>query len=150
MLIIALHVGQFVTDASGILFSWRDNSSFRPYTLGPLCLWQCLFQEHEEKKENDWDGVIDCLADSFYWDDIRMRGPIPPDFLPQLTIVNLATGKREFKKSPNCKVLKQTFPILSKPVSWDVNQKRFCKSTSGDLKQKEINELNFSSTEKRK
>ena len=30
------------TNASGILFSWRDNSSFRCYTLGPLCLWQCF------------------------------------------------------------------------------------------------------------
>ena len=35
-------LAKFVTNASGILFSWRDNSSFRPYTLGPLCLWQCL------------------------------------------------------------------------------------------------------------
>ena len=33
----------FETNASGILFSWRDlNSSFRCYTLGPLCLWQCF------------------------------------------------------------------------------------------------------------
>ena len=22
--------------------SWRDNSSYRLYTLGPLCLWQCF------------------------------------------------------------------------------------------------------------
>ena len=29
-------------NASGILFSWRDNSSYRLYTLGPLCLWQCF------------------------------------------------------------------------------------------------------------
>ena len=27
----------------GVLFSWKDNSSFRCYTLGPLCLWQCFF-----------------------------------------------------------------------------------------------------------
>ena len=27
----------------GILFSWRDNSSYRLYALGPLCLWQCFF-----------------------------------------------------------------------------------------------------------
>ena len=35
----------WLTNASGILFSWRDNSSFRCYTLGPLCLWQCLKQK---------------------------------------------------------------------------------------------------------
>ena len=23
--------------------SWKDNSSYKLYTLGPLCLWQCLF-----------------------------------------------------------------------------------------------------------
>ena len=32
----------WLTNTSGILFSWRDNSSFRCYTLGPLCLWQCF------------------------------------------------------------------------------------------------------------
>ena len=32
----------WLTIASGILFSWRDNSSFRCFTLDPLCLWQCL------------------------------------------------------------------------------------------------------------
>ena len=31
-----------LNNGSGILFSWRDNSSYRLYTLGPLCLWQCL------------------------------------------------------------------------------------------------------------
>ena len=31
-----------LTNASGILFSWRYNSSFICYTLGPLCLWQCF------------------------------------------------------------------------------------------------------------
>ena len=35
-------MAKFRTNASGILFSWRDNSSYRLYTLGPLCLWQCL------------------------------------------------------------------------------------------------------------
>ena len=36
-------VAKFGTNASGILFiSWRDNSSERGNTLGPLCLWQCL------------------------------------------------------------------------------------------------------------
>ena len=25
-----------------VAFSWRDNSSYRLYTLGPLCFWQCL------------------------------------------------------------------------------------------------------------
>ena len=35
-------LAKFVTNASGIIFSWRDDSSFRCYTLGPLCLWQCL------------------------------------------------------------------------------------------------------------
>ena len=34
----------FLTNASGILNSWRDNSSFKCYTLGPLCLWQCFLQ----------------------------------------------------------------------------------------------------------
>ena len=33
---------KFLTNASDILFSWRDNLSLRCYTLGPLCLWQCL------------------------------------------------------------------------------------------------------------
>ena len=32
----------WLTNASGILFSWRDNSSPRCYALGPLCLWQCF------------------------------------------------------------------------------------------------------------
>ena len=36
---VAPFVGQICI---GILFSWRDNSSFRCFTLGPLCLWQCL------------------------------------------------------------------------------------------------------------
>ena len=31
------------TNVSGILFSWRDNSSSRVNTLGPLCLWQCFY-----------------------------------------------------------------------------------------------------------
>ena len=35
-------LAKFWTNASGLLFSWRDNSSFRCYTLGPLCLWQCF------------------------------------------------------------------------------------------------------------
>ena len=35
-------LAKFGISASGILFSWRDNSRFRLYTLGPLCLWQCL------------------------------------------------------------------------------------------------------------
>ena len=35
-------LAKFGTNASGILFSWRDTSSYRLYTLGPLCLWQCL------------------------------------------------------------------------------------------------------------
>ena len=25
-----------------IQYSWKDNSSYKLYTLGPLCLWQCL------------------------------------------------------------------------------------------------------------
>ena len=37
-------LAKFVTDASGILFSWRDNSSYRLYTLGPLCPWQCFWE----------------------------------------------------------------------------------------------------------
>ena len=40
-------VVKFVTNASGILFSWRDNSSFRVNTLGPLCLWQCFFDSSQ-------------------------------------------------------------------------------------------------------
>ena len=35
-------LAKFLTNASGILFCWRYNSSFRCYTLGPLCLWQCF------------------------------------------------------------------------------------------------------------
>ena len=35
-------MAKFGTNASGILFSWRDNSSYRLYILGPLCLWQCF------------------------------------------------------------------------------------------------------------
>ena len=35
-------IGQIWNQCSGILFSWIDNSSCRLYTLGPLCLWQCL------------------------------------------------------------------------------------------------------------
>ena len=35
-------LAKFLTNASGILFCWRDNSSFRCCTLGPLCLWQCF------------------------------------------------------------------------------------------------------------
>ena len=34
-------IGQ-IWKQSGILFSWKDNSSYRLYTLGPLCLWQCF------------------------------------------------------------------------------------------------------------
>ena len=36
-------VAKFGTNASGATISWRDNSSYRLYTLGPLCLWQCFF-----------------------------------------------------------------------------------------------------------
>ena len=36
-------VAKFGTNASVIIFiSWRNNSSWRGNTLGPLCLWQCL------------------------------------------------------------------------------------------------------------
>ena len=35
----------WLTNASGILICWRDNSSFRCYTLGPLCLCQNLFKQ---------------------------------------------------------------------------------------------------------
>ena len=45
-----IQLAKFGTKASGILFSWRDNSSYRlysrVYTLGPLCLWQCLGYIH--------------------------------------------------------------------------------------------------------
>ena len=27
-----------------IQYSWKDNSSYKLYTLGPLCLWQCFFE----------------------------------------------------------------------------------------------------------
>ena len=36
-------LAKFGTNATGILFSWRDNSSSRVNTLGPLCLWQCFY-----------------------------------------------------------------------------------------------------------
>ena len=39
-----IQLAKFGTKESGILFSWRDNSSYRLYTLGPLCLWQCFFK----------------------------------------------------------------------------------------------------------
>ena len=32
-------LAKFLTNASDILSWWRDNSSFKCYTLGPLCLW---------------------------------------------------------------------------------------------------------------
>ena len=37
-----IQLPKFGTNVSSILFSWRDNSSYRLYTLGPLCLWQCF------------------------------------------------------------------------------------------------------------
>ena len=33
-------LAKFLTKAIDIQFCWRDDSSFRCYTLGPLCLWQ--------------------------------------------------------------------------------------------------------------
>ena len=45
-------LAKFLTNACGILFSWRDNSSFRCYTLGLLCLWQC-FIEHLQADKRD-------------------------------------------------------------------------------------------------
>ena len=36
-------MAKFGFNASGIIFWWRDNSSYKLYTLGPLCLWQCFF-----------------------------------------------------------------------------------------------------------
>ena len=41
-----LQLAKFGTNASDILCSWRDNSSYRLYILGPLCLWQCLGYIH--------------------------------------------------------------------------------------------------------
>ena len=41
--VTTIQLAKFETNASGILFSWRDNSSYRLYTImGPLCLWQCF------------------------------------------------------------------------------------------------------------
>ena len=37
------------TNTSGILFSLRDNSSYRLYTLGPLCLWQCFVKSLDSR-----------------------------------------------------------------------------------------------------
>ena len=37
-----IQLARFGTNASDILFNWRDNSNYRVNTLGPLCLWQCL------------------------------------------------------------------------------------------------------------
>ena len=33
-------------------YSWRDSSSFRCYTLGPLCLWQCLLTSLSKFEHN--------------------------------------------------------------------------------------------------
>ena len=56
-------LAKFLTNASDILFSWRDKSSFRCYTLGPLCLWQCLndgfpnfYYSFEIRKCCNWDS----------------------------------------------------------------------------------------------
>ena len=38
-------MAKFGTNASGILFSWRDSSSERVNTLGPLCFWQWFLCE---------------------------------------------------------------------------------------------------------
>ena len=35
-------LANFGTNASGVLFSWRANSSLKVNTLGSLCLWQCF------------------------------------------------------------------------------------------------------------
>ena len=38
-----IQLAKFGTNAMAFHFnSWRDNSSYRLYTLGPLCLWQCF------------------------------------------------------------------------------------------------------------
>ena len=59
---------KFVTNASGILSSWRDNSSLRVNTLGPLCLWQCLVCAW--KRLFVWSGWIYCNI-WFMLDDIE-------------------------------------------------------------------------------
>ena len=44
----------WLTNASGILFSSRNNSSFRCYTLGPLCLWQCFLRKGSVRCSYNW------------------------------------------------------------------------------------------------
>ena len=56
-------MAKFGTNASGILFSWRDNSSYRLYTLGPLCLWQC-FRCNSTSWQPDWVSKRFMISDS--------------------------------------------------------------------------------------
>ena len=50
--------GQIWTNTSGILFSWRDNSSYRLYTLGLLCLWQCFFVQFLSEECGVWRSLV--------------------------------------------------------------------------------------------
>ena len=54
------------------LFGWRDNSSYRLYTLGPLCLWQCLKMRQSRCKPSlqlfrTPESVVLCLIPLLGW-----------------------------------------------------------------------------------
>ena len=61
---------KYGTNASGILFSWRDNPSYRLYTLGPLCLWQCFLTKIAlllNSTRHHWCQIHHSAWDKMHW-----------------------------------------------------------------------------------
>ena len=45
-----------------IQYSWKDNSSYKLYTLGPLCLWQCFCVLFRHLCVFFWNGIINVVV----------------------------------------------------------------------------------------
>ena len=69
-------LAKFLTNASGTLFFWRANSSFRCYTLRPLCLWQCFRLKGKISRPFHFSNVcsVAAIAISETIDDNEMLG----------------------------------------------------------------------------
>ena len=78
-----------------IQYSWKDNSSYKLYTLGPLCLWQCFLypwlQSLTVLLDYDPRSLI-CFQECFHpvWDECKSQ-PHPPSSSSPLQLLTCTT-----------------------------------------------------------
>ena len=47
-------------------YSWKDDSSYKLYTLGPLCLWQCLIFKGDIKHiKSSWNPCVSSYVHTY-------------------------------------------------------------------------------------